>query len=229
MTEDSAGGRSREEQLHDVLAAYYEAAEKGDDPDRQILIDRHPELAAELADFFAIQDEVHHMAVPLRAIVSDAEDGGDQSEPNPIDLLSGEFVSTSSAARARLEFGDYELEGVIARGGMGVVFRARQRSLNRLVALKVIRDGARASAGDARRFRNEAEAVAQLDHPHIVPIYEVGEERGCSFFSMKLIEGGNLAEQLEKYRNDPKAAARLMATSAAPSTMPTSGESSTAI
>ena len=94
---------------------------------------------------------------------------------------------------------------------MGIVFRARQRSLNRLVALKFIRDGARASGDDARRFRNEAEAVAHLDHPHIVPIYEVGEVRGCSFFSMKLIEGGNLAERLKEYHGDPRAAARLMA------------------
>ena len=95
---------------------------------------------------------------------------------------------------------------------MGIVFRARQRSLNRLVALKVIRDGARASDEGARRFRNEAEAVAHLDHPHIVPIYEVGEARGCSFFSMKLVEGGNLAERLKEFHANNRAAARLLAT-----------------
>ncbi len=211
MTEDPSGDNSRDQKLHNVLAAYYEAAEKGDDPDRRALIDRHPELATELADFFAVQDEVHHMAIPLRAVVSDGRNGCDQSKLNPMELLFGASALSSSVSEESLSFGDYELQGVIARGGMGVVFRARQRSLNRLVAIKVIRDGSRASADDARRFRNEAEAVAHLDHPHIVPIHEVGEERGCSYFSMKLVEGGNLAERLEQYHADPRAAARLMA------------------
>ena len=173
---------SREQKLHDVLAAYFEAAENGDDPDRRILLDRHPELAAELADYFAVQDEVHHMAVPLRAMVSKRPERR-RSIRAESDRAALRGMSASSAVTsAGLSFGDYELQGVIARGGMGIVFRARQRSLNRLVALKVIRDGARASDDDARRFRNEAEAVAHLDHPHIVPIYEVGED-AVSVFS----------------------------------------------
>ena len=166
------------------------------------MLDRHPELAAELADFFAVQDEVHHMVVPLRAVVSDGRNGGDPSDLDLTELLFGVAGSTPVATNQTLTFGDYDLQSEIARGGMGVVYRERQRNLNRLVALKVIRDGARATADDARRFRNEAEAVAHLEHPHIVPIYEVGEVRGCSFFSMRLIEGGNLAEHLKKYRDD---------------------------
>jgi WD40 repeat protein len=100
----------------------------------------------------------------------------------------------------------------IARGGVGIVYRARQRSLDRPVALKVLRDGANASPVDARRFRHEAETVARLDHPNIVPIYEVGEDRGCSFFSMRLIEGGDLSGRGEEFARDPRRAARLLAT-----------------
>ncbi len=107
--------------------------------------------------------------------------------------------------------GDYELLGEIARGGVGIVFRARQRGLDRPVALKVLRAGANAIPADARRFRNEAETVAQLDHPNIVPIFEVGEDRGCSFFSMRLIEGGNLSDRGEETARDPKRGAGLLA------------------
>ena len=109
------------------------------------------------------------------------------------------------------KFGDYELFRVLGRGGMGVVYEARQVSLNRPVAVKMIRDATFASDEERRRFRNEAEAVALLDHPGIVPIYEVGEFEGHRYFSMKLIGQGSLSGRLAIYRDDPKTTAAVLA------------------
>jgi hypothetical protein len=120
--------------------------------------------------------------------------------------------STSVELSSVPTFEDYEILERIGRGGMGVVYRARQKSLNRLVALKMLRACLWATEADAQRFRNEAEAVAALDHPHVVPAYEVGQEGGHLYFGMKLIDGGNLANRIADFRNDPRRAARLVAT-----------------
>ena len=109
-------------------------------------------------------------------------------------------------------FGDYEIIREIARGGMGVVYFARQISLNRFVALKMIPSDRLATETDLRRFHVEAEAVALLDHAHIVPIYEIGEHEGQQYFSMRLIDGGNVADAIPRYVEDPRAAARLLST-----------------
>src|ERR1043166_5669186 len=109
------------------------------------------------------------------------------------------------------ELGDYELLEEIGRGGQGVVFRARQKSLNRIVALKVISLGQWASKAHLRRFRLEAEAAARLEHPGIVPIHEVGERDGSCYFSMKFVEGGQLDEVVRRRSMSIRQAAELIA------------------
>jgi len=115
------------------------------------------------------------------------------------------------AAELLGELGDYELLEEVGRGGQGVVFRARQKSLNRTVALKVISLGQWASKAHLKRFRREAEAAASLDHPGIVPIYEVGERDGSCYFSMKFIEGGQLDEVARRAPMSIRQAAELIA------------------
>src|SRR5437773_5762400 len=110
-----------------------------------------------------------------------------------------------------MDFGDYELLEEIGRGGQGVVYRARQKSLNRTVALKVIGLGQWATQAHLKRFRREAESAANLDHPCIVPIYEVGEREGSCYFSMKFIDGGQLDEVAKRTPISTRNAAELIA------------------
>ncbi len=207
MTEQANEPGSHEERVNAILAAYLDAAAAGQAPDRAELLARHPDLAAELASFLAEDDQVRRLAEPLRC--------ADAAEAASLPL--SELPASPSLGVVRY-FGDYELLEEIARGGMGVVYKARQISLNRLVAIKMILAGALADDLTVQRFHKEAEAAAQLDHPHIVPIYEVGEHQGQQYFSMKLIEGPSLAQRLAGRnpesaigKEEQKEAARLLA------------------
>jgi serine/threonine-protein kinase len=124
--------------------------------------------------------------------------------------LEEEYQGQQEPNRIQMEFGDYELLEEIGRGGQGVVYRARQKSLNRTVALKVIGLGQWSSTPHLKRFRHEAEAAASLEHPQIVPIYEIGERDGSCYFSMKFVEGGQLDALVKREPLSPRRAAKLL-------------------
>ncbi len=147
------------------------------------------------------------------AIASAKGDDGGCAENVEANAVAAARRSKKAARAAEMlgELGDYELVEEVGRGGQGVVFRARQKSLNRTVALKVISLGQWASKAHLKRFRREAEAAASLDHPSIVPIYEVGEREGACYFSMKFVEGGQLDEVVKRAPMSIRQAAELIA------------------
>jgi serine/threonine protein kinase len=168
MMPQASEATGHEDRFHEVLAEYLEAVEAGGPTDRETWLSRYPEMAGRLAEFVAAADQVDRYALPWRD-------------------------SLRAPANIPRQFSDYELLEELGRGAMGIVYRARQQNPDRVVALKMIHPGRLLSQDDVRRFRNEAEAAALLDHPGITPIYAVGECAGQLFFTMKLIEGGNLA------------------------------------
>lgn len=128
--------------------------------------------------------------------------------PTPSDSFSGAKTSPRGPP-------GYEILGELGRGGMGVVYRARQVGLGRVVALKMILAGSYAGEALLTRFRLEAEAIARLQHPHIVQIYEIGEHEGCPFFSLEYVAGGSLAAKLKGTPQPSREAAELVSTVAA--------------
>ena len=128
-------------------------------------------------------------------------------------LVPEATLAVEEASRQnRTEFGDYELLEEIARGGMGVVYKARHRKLNRVAAVKMILGGRFSSEDELQRFHIEAEAAARLDHPGIVPVYEIGEQDGQAFFAMKYVDGGSLADRIGTLQTDPRQAVHMLAT-----------------
>jgi hypothetical protein len=197
MTDDATPPHAEAGPADALIARYLEAMQAGAPTDRAGLLADYPEVADELREFFADLDGFAAVAYPLRQ--------------DPAATLPPDAPLTGVRPPGR-SFGDYELLEEIARGAMGVVHRARQRSLNRVVALKMILAGEFASPAEVQRFRAEAENAAALNHSNIVPIYEVGEHDGHHYFSMKLIEGGSLARCREpESRLAPEEAARLLA------------------
>lgn len=185
MLQDQSDSDVQNANLESVLADYLAAEDTGCAPDPQQLLRDHPELSDELHAYFANR--------------------------HAFDQLTGGLTSKGKSLSELLgPFGDYELLEQIASGGMGIVYKARHTRLHRTVALKMIRASRLASHEDLQRFRNEAEAAAGTDHPNIVPIYEVGEQDGQPFFTMKLIEGESLAAKLSRGPAEPHQAAHWL-------------------
>ena len=186
----------RTERLHELIAEYLAQEEAGRPPDRDDLFARHPEFAAELELFFEGHDQLKRLGAPDATIPpTDVNEQATEAwsvEAKAVAHGNGERVHPPGT-RLRY-FGDYELLEEIARGGMGVVYKARQVTLNRVVALKMILAGHLASPDDVKRFHTEAEAAANLQHPNIVAIHEVGEHEGQHYFSMDYVEGRSLAD-----------------------------------
>jgi WD40 repeat protein len=183
--------------LSQVIADYLLAVDAGNPPEPDEVVRRNPQLADELRAFFADQERVARLAAPLRPNDSDVTRSAVRIDPSSVTATHDPDRGATADALGTIRYvGDYELLSELARGGMGVVFRARQLSLNRDVAVKMILAGQLASSAEVLRFRAEAEAAANLDHPHILPIYEIGEHNGQQYFSMKLVEGGSLADRL---------------------------------
>jgi serine/threonine protein kinase/thiol-disulfide isomerase/thioredoxin len=191
-----------------LLDEYRAAAEAGEAPDPRAFLAQHMDLAPQLAPVLLGDDKaaswLETMAPPAQPQAGSSVPDANLATLDPADGAPGMTVPF------RREFGDYELLEEIARGGMGVVFKARQKSLQRVVALKMILAGQLATPQQVRRFHMEAEEAGHLDHPNIVPIYQVGEIEGQHYFTMKLIEGGSLATHLARLQQDQQAAVRLV-------------------
>jgi serine/threonine-protein kinase len=189
----------------DVLDEYLARLQAGERPDRAALLRQHPELES-LLDCIEALDGFAPAAVHRRR--SESGSGAlDEASSAP-----GEAdPAASSAGPLPRDFGDYELLEEVGRGGMGVVYRARQKTLGREVALKMILPGQLASAEHVRRFRAEARLAARVRHPNVIAVYEVGTYGGQHFFAMELVQGRSLEARLADERPDPLASARLLA------------------
>lgn len=179
-----------------VFQEYLVRERLGETPTAEELTSRFPELATIIRDQIGLHEA-------LATLGNHPNNSSSRTHP-------GVPRVTGDPAEIGESIGDFEVLEELARGGMGIVYRARQKSLNRIVALKMILAGQFAASDEVRRFQFEAEAVARLDHPNILPIFEVNHQRGRHYFAMKFVEGGNLSSAAPRLLNQPKAAVEIL-------------------
>jgi serine/threonine protein kinase/formylglycine-generating enzyme required for sulfatase activity len=199
-----------ESSLEEVILAYLKAGDAGRPANPRAVLAHHPEMAEELEEFFAIEEELGPLLSPLRVL---PPPGAPQSTgPNLKADTPGEAGDGSPAVADRPPaIPGYEVLGELGRGGMGVVYKARQISLNRVVALKVIRSR-RLKDPDARaRFQAEARAVARLHHPNILQVWDHGEQDCQPYLSLEYIDAGSLADWRKERPRPPREVAALVA------------------
>jgi len=187
----------RDQLLAELLDEMTRGARNGKSVDLQAVCEAHPELEQELRELWG--------AVMVADAVAMRSNSASLDETSPVPT-SVDAKELELPAR----FGDYQLLKELGRGGMGVVYRARQISLDRIVAIKLILRGDLATDLEQARFRSEAEAIALLEHPNIVPIFEVGAQRGRLYFSMRYIQGETLETRLQRGPLPDREAARLL-------------------
>jgi serine/threonine protein kinase len=192
----------RDELLARLLAELADKARRGEPADVEPMAAAYPDLAKELRELWAAAQFADEFARPPDAV---------RLTPRPQPMAASPQPEPRPANFTGRTFGDYELLEEIGRGGMGVVYRARETSLNRIVALKMILRGEHARAEDLARFAVEAQAAAHLEHPNIVPIYASGEHEGQAYFCMRYVEGETLAALLARGPLRPRDAAAVLA------------------
>jgi tRNA A-37 threonylcarbamoyl transferase component Bud32 len=189
-----------DERLAALLVQITDDMRTGGSPDIEALARAHPDLADDLRSLWAA-------VLVADCVAAGNKQAGQGDEPTQ---PSGDGAEASASNLPR-QFGDYELLEELGRGGMGVVYKARQSSLGRIVALKMILRGELASPADLARFRTEAQSAGRLNHPNIVPVYEVGEHAGQPYFTMQYIVGTTLAKRLADGPLPPRESAGMLA------------------
>lgn len=207
-TRHMANNQSPQEGIELLIAEYILAEEQGQAVSTETFIEQHPEYAEELKEFFQLHRGMQSGMQPSVPPAGATQDVLQQSGQQSTSRLPK--FDSSPIGNVPFDLGDYKVLEEIDRGGMGVVYRARHKPLDRTVALKVIRSGELARQEEIDRFLSEAEAAAGLSHPGIVPIYEVGTMHGLVFYTMAYIEGKSLAQLVERKEISPLDAVEIV-------------------